>query len=146
MRKIGTAHTFPFQPSSIIKDRGITSEGFIKASPGNVKEVEVNVDDILGGIYSKNKTQVLFHRAAESANLPIKIANKSFRGKIKAYILGLDSDAAVVFVGADGNLVYPRSGGSLLPVEITENIAILLPSQGETLNFTQPVSLSSGRV
>ncbi|KAF4466552.1 glucan endo- -beta-glucosidase [Fusarium albosuccineum] len=145
---LGTALAAPFQTptSSIFRRHELTSKGFIKANPGGVKDVDVTDDNMLNGTYSKNKTRVLTHRAAEPANLPLKIVNNFSGGNVKAYISGLDSDGTVVFIGADGNLIYPRSGGSLIPVEITENIAIPLPPQGETLDFTLPISMSSGRV
>ncbi|EMT70491.1 hypothetical protein ACKRZS_008775 [Fusarium odoratissimum] len=138
---LGTALSAPFQTSSL----DTTREGFIKAHPGGTNNVEVTDNNLLNGTYAKNKTRVLTHRA-EQATLPLKLVNNFSGGNVRAYISGLDSDGTVVFIGASGNLVYPKSGGSKVPVEIKDNIAIPLPPQGQTLEFTVPISMSSGRV
>ncbi|KAF4441178.1 hypothetical protein F53441_12114 [Fusarium austroafricanum] len=142
---LGTALSAPFQHSTVFKRYDTTSKGFLKAHPGGAGSVEVTDDNLLNGTYAKNKTHVLTTRAAEPATLPLKLVNNFGEG-VKAYISGLDSDGTVVFIGADGNLVYPKSGGSKVPVEIKDNIAIPLPAQGQTLDFKVPISMSSGRV
>ncbi|KAM0544080.1 hypothetical protein ACHAPJ_011962 [Fusarium lateritium] len=143
---LGSVLAAPFQSSSLIKRYDVTSKGFLKAHPGGTNKVEITDDNLLNSTYAKNKTHVLTHRAAEPATLPLKLVNNFSGGNVKAYISGLDSDGTVVFVGADGNLIYPKSGGSKTPVEITENIGIPLSAQGQTLDFTIPISMSSGRV
>ncbi|KAF4974227.1 hypothetical protein FZEAL_8842 [Fusarium zealandicum] len=143
---LGAALAAPFQISPLYRRQDLTPEGFIKANPGGAKDVEVTDDNMLNGTYHKNGTHASTKRAAQTASLPLKLVNNFGGGSVKAYISGLDSNGAVVFVAADGSLVYPRSGGSLLPVEITENIAIPLPGFGETLDLTLPISMSSGRI
>lgn len=140
---LGTALAAPFQPSqSLIRRQDTTPEGFIRVNPG---KIQVGDDNLLNGTYANNKTQI-FNRRAEPASLPLKLVNNFSGGNVRAYISGLDSDGTVVFIGPDGSLVYPKSGGSKEPVEIKDNIAIPLPPQGQTLDFTIPISMSSGRV
>ncbi|KAJ3463737.1 hypothetical protein MRS44_008523 [Fusarium solani] len=143
---LGTALAAPFQTSPIFRRHELTPKGFIKVNPGGANDVSMTDENMLNGTYPKNKTHALTRRAAEPATLPLKLVNNFSGGNVRAYISGLDSDGTVVFIGADGGLVYPRSGGSKIPVEITDNIAIPLPPQGETLDFTIPISMSSGRI
>ncbi|KAM5353495.1 hypothetical protein ACJ41O_000145 [Fusarium nematophilum] len=143
---LGTALAAPSQASPLIKRENLTPEGFIKVNPGGAKDVDINKDNTLNSTNPKNGTYLLSKRDPLPASLPLKIVNNFGDGAIKAYISGLDSNGAVVFVAADGSLIYPSSGGSKVPVEITDNIAIPLPPQGQSLDFTLPIEMSSGRV
>ncbi|KAL7930154.1 glycoside hydrolase family 64 protein [Trichoderma chlorosporum] len=55
-------------------------------------------------------------------------------------------DGAIVFITADGSLVYPSSNGSPTPVLVKQDIAIPLPAMNETLTLNIPIPLSSGRI
>ena len=83
---------------------------------------------------------------AQAGSLQLNLVNNFSGSQVNAYIQGLDSDGAVVFIAAGGTTVYPSSGGSVVPVEITQDIAIPLGAQGSTTTLTLPIVLTSGRV
>ncbi|KAH6969340.1 hypothetical protein DER45DRAFT_622002 [Fusarium avenaceum] len=139
---IGTALSAPFQSSPLLKRYDVTREGFIKANPGGSNNVKITNDTLLKNKYERNRTHIL----DQPATLPLKLVNNFSGGDVRAYISGLDPNGKVVFIGASGNIIYPSSGGSKTPVEIKDNIAIPLPPQGQTLDFTLPISMSSGRI
>ena len=76
----------------------------------------------------------------------MRFHNSAGRGQVNAYLTGLDSDGRVVFVKANGVLIYPSSRGSPVPVPIDEDISISLPGQGGALEMTLPITITSGRV
>ncbi|KAI5458999.1 family 64 glycoside hydrolase [Mariannaea sp. PMI_226] len=122
----------------------LTSQGFTIAQPGGLDQVEVTANNTLNGtIHDSSKT---IARRVTTANLPLKFTNNFSGGAVNAYISGLDSAGSVVFIAADGSLVYPSSGGSSTPVPITQNIAIPISAKGQTVSFTLPIELSSARI
>ncbi|KAG7145817.1 Glucan endo-1 like protein [Verticillium longisporum] len=121
----------------------ITPNGFTKAWPGGVDNVIVTEANTLNGTVN---SEIGPARAPLLGNLPLSLVNNFSGGSLNAYISGLDSNGAVVFLAADGSLVYPTSGGSSVPVPIGADIAIPLPPRGQTLRITLPIALSSGRV
>ncbi|KAK7421159.1 hypothetical protein QQZ08_010089 [Neonectria magnoliae] len=124
----------------------LTSKGFTKIHPGGADDVEVTEDNTLNSTSFDNSTNTIARRDPVGATLPLKFVNNYGGGAVNAYISGLDSNGAVVFVAADGSLIYPSSGGSVVPVPITENIAIPITSAGDTLEFILPIEMSSGRI
>ncbi|KND91695.1 hypothetical protein TOPH_03872 [Tolypocladium ophioglossoides CBS 100239] len=125
-------------------------ESFSIVRPGGVKAIVMTDQNTLNGTYHDPKTKVI-HKNDRAANanpgsLPIEFVNRFDGGKINAYVTGLDSDNKVVFVTANGTLVYPSSGDSDIPVQIVEDIAIPLPAQGNTFKMTLPITIFSGRV
>ncbi|KAL7805665.1 glycoside hydrolase family 64 protein [Trichoderma aethiopicum] len=117
-------------------------KGFTVAQSGGT-EATVTKDNTLNGTYHSNFTRL---QAERIEPLPLRIVNNFDAGPINAYIQGLDSKGAVVFITANGSLIYPSSHGSRLPLKIDHDIAIPLPRQGKSLNMKIPIPLSSGRV
>ncbi|TQS31895.1 hypothetical protein Golomagni_07810, partial [Golovinomyces magnicellulatus] len=60
--------------------------------------------------------------------------------------VGKDAQERVVFLAADGSLVYPSSGGSETPVEVKENVKIPIPAQGQSFKIELPIPMHSGRI
>ncbi|PTB63050.1 glycoside hydrolase family 64 protein [Trichoderma citrinoviride] len=117
-------------------------KGFTIAHPAG-QEATVTKDNTLNGTYHSNFTRL---QAQRIQPLPLKIVNNFDGGPINAYIQGLDSRGAVVFITANGTLIYPSSHASRLPRKIEHNLAIPLPRKGKSLNMKIPIPLSSGRV
>lgn len=124
----------------------LTPEGFTKIHPGGIDEVEVTDGNTLNSTSFDNSTSTIARRDPVGATLPLKFVNNFSGGSVNAYISGLDSNGVVVFLGADGSLIYPSSGGSTVPVQISDNIAIPISSYGDTLEFVLPIEMSSGRI
>lgn len=128
------------------------TNGFTVVKPGNAKNIIVTDQNTLNGTYREDSTfrmkiaDVNATEKEEAPTLDIEIVNNFDGGKINMYIHALDPDERVVFIGADGNLIYPSSGGSATPVEITDDLAIPLPAKGETHKVTLPLALHSGRI
>ena len=122
----------------------ITRDGFTKIRPGRVKDMIVSEETTLNGTHKGDVRIVPAPdlQAAETS-LPFHFIN-NFDGEINAYVTGLDSAGATVFVLADGSLTYPSAGGSEVPVPI-ENVKIPL-GVGESLDMTLPTALISGRI
>ncbi|KAL6886076.1 glycoside hydrolase family 64 protein [Trichoderma evansii] len=122
--------------------------GFTIALSGGIDDVTITKYNTLNSTYHKNISKAKLHgwNNTTAHNLSLELYNKYNGGPINAYIQGLDSDGAIVFIGAKGNLIYPSSNGSSSPVEIKKDLAIPLPPKGQsiTLNITTP--LTSGRV
>ncbi|KAH7121356.1 hypothetical protein EDB81DRAFT_813842 [Dactylonectria macrodidyma] len=133
-------------PTFRLARRSLTPEGFTKIHPGGIDDVVVTEDNTLNSTTFENSTSTIARRDPVGATLPLKFVNNHNGNAVNAYISGLDSNGAVVFVAADGSLIYPSSGGSTVPVQITDNIAIPITSAGETLEFTLPIEMSSGRI
>ncbi|KAF7562862.1 hypothetical protein G7046_g1276 [Stylonectria norvegica] len=145
---IGAAAAAPLTSNNVHFPRGsLTAGGFTKVTPGGIDDVVVTADNTLNGTVHTGKEHIILSRSAIKANLPISFVNNfGGSGNVKAYIQGLDSSNAIVFIAADGSLVYPTSGGSKSPVKVTQNIAIPLGAKGSTLNFNLPIEMHSGRV
>ncbi|CAM1501245.1 Fc.00g104070.m01.CDS01 [Cosmosporella sp. VM-42] len=145
---VGAAAAVPF---SLNPRAGLTASGFTKATPGTADDIVLTQDNTVNGTaYNDDKTVVITPKdlgaRALGANLAFKFVNSFSGGAVKAYVNGLDSDNHPVFIGANGQLIYPSSGGSGVPVRITQNIAIPLGAKGTTTNFNLPIQIHSGRV
>lgn len=121
------------------------------ARPGGVNDVIINEKYLLRGTYHDPATKVVHHHVqrtshADDVSLPLEFVNNYGGGQIRAYISGLDSSDRVVFIKADGSLVYPSSGGSDVPVAVVEDIAIPIPAGRDGLKMTLPIPISSGRI
>ncbi|PNP47980.1 hypothetical protein THARTR1_10399 [Trichoderma harzianum] len=123
---------------AILIERGATL-----AEPGAPQDMATTDNNILNGTYHPNVAQT---NPTSNHTLPIKLINKYAGGPINAYIQGLDMDGAIVFITADGNIVYPNSNGSSLPVEIKQDIAIPLPAINESITLNLSIPLNSGRI
>ncbi|EHK45968.1 uncharacterized protein TrAtP1_013048 [Trichoderma atroviride] len=123
---------------------------FSVAKPGDAQDIIITANNTLNGTFHSSTTTIVnknaIHSRALGGSLPIKLVNSFSGGQVNAYISGLDSDGRVVFVAADGSLVYPSSGGSAVPVAITSNIAIPLPAQGNSITVTVPIVITSARI
>lgn len=146
---VGTALAAPYAHIGAIHRRAEPENKYTIVKPGGVDDVIVDEDNTLNGTFHTADT---FRVAAAEiqdpvpGNLPLHLVNNLGGDNLNCYISGLDSDGRVVFLGGDGTLIYPSSGGSDIPVPITENIAIPMPPQGETFEITLPIAMSSGRV
>ncbi|PTB64807.1 glycoside hydrolase family 64 protein [Trichoderma citrinoviride] len=123
---------------------------FSIASPGGIDDITLTANNTLNGTYhSPNTTDSnIFASQAKPkpGHLPINLVNRFGGGHVNAYISGLDSENRVVFVRADGKLVYPSSGGSSTPVRINDPISIPLPAKGKSITVTVPIVLTSARI
>ncbi|KAM4064439.1 beta-1,3-glucanase domain-containing protein [Hirsutella rhossiliensis] len=124
---------------------------FSIARPGGVGDVVVNEENLLHGTYHDPATRVVHHHVqrtsyVDNESLQLEFVNNHRGGQIRAYISGLDSSKRVVFVKADGSLVYPSSGGSNVPVPVKENIAIPIRAGSTSFKMTLPIPIYSGRV
>ncbi|KAK3180072.1 hypothetical protein K4F52_008564 [Lecanicillium sp. MT-2017a] len=118
------------------------------ARPGTVADMEVTKENTLNGTSNEDKQGVTTFSdiSAQVKQIPLELVNNFGGGQVNAYIQGKDSQGRVVFVRADGSLVYPTSGGSAQPVPIRENIKIPLPGRGQRLRMNLPIALDSGRI
>ncbi|KAL6695557.1 glycoside hydrolase family 64 protein [Trichoderma pleuroticola] len=123
---------------AILIERGATL-----AEPGAPQDMATTDNNILNGTYHPNVAQT---NPTSNHTLPIKLINKYAGGPINAYIQGLDMDDAIVFITADGNIIYPNSNGSSLPVEIKQDIAIPLSAINESITLNLSIPLNSGRI
>ncbi|KAH6603922.1 glycoside hydrolase family 64 [Trichoderma cornu-damae] len=130
----------------LLGNADFNGRGFTIAQSGGTENVIVTRDNTLNGSYHGRLAEAKTPNATNKHSLLLKLVNNYGGGAINAYVQGLDSDGAIVFVGAENNLIYPNSGGSPTPVEIEEDIAIPLPPQGESLTLNISVPLRSGRV
>lgn len=112
------------------------------ARPGGVEDIILTTANTLNGTSNPDTR----HANILAPRLPIRLVNNFGGGALTAYISGLDANGRVVFIDARGQTVYPSSGGSRVPVPVTQPIGIALPAQGQTLTITLPIALSSGRV
>ncbi|KAH7108920.1 hypothetical protein EDB81DRAFT_849460 [Dactylonectria macrodidyma] len=127
-------------PALIFAKGMLTPEGFTKIQPEGIDAVEITQENTLN-----SSTSTIARRDLVGTTLPLKFVN-NYNGAVNAYISGLDSNGAVVFVAANGSLIYPSSGGSTVPIQLTQNIAIPITSPGHTLELTLPIYMSSGRI
>lgn len=130
-------------PSMDIRDTG----KFSVARPGKVKDMQITQDNTLNGTYH-GKDTVVHMAKVQTANgsQPFEFVNNFPGGQVNAYIVGLDSQERVVFLGGDGSLIYPSSGGSEVPVAVKENIKIPMPAQGSNFKISLPIPMHSGRI
>lgn len=146
---IGTALAAPYASIGHFHKRVAPENKYTIAKPGSIDDVIVGEDNTLNGTVHTSKTfRTVTPRMQDPVpgNLPLSLVNNLGGQNLNCYISGLDSDGKVVFLAGDGSLVYPSSGGSEVPVPITENIAIPMPGLGETFDITLPIAMSSGRV
>jgi hypothetical protein len=137
-------------PTHLLQPRAPESP-FTIAKPGGVKEVIVVEDNTLNStVYNEESILVsakdVASKRAIPAQLPLEFVNNFGGGNVNAYLSGLDSDGAIVFLKKDGSLIYPSSGGSKVPVQIKEDIAIPLPPKGEKLKLILPITITSARI
>lgn len=146
---IGTALAAPYASIGKFHKRVDPQNKYTIVKPGGVDDVIVDEDNTLNGTVHSSETFSIMASEIQDpvpGNLPLSLVNNLGGENVNCYISGLDSDGRVVFLGADGSLIYPSSGGSEIPVPITEPIAIPMPGQGETFDITLPIAMSSGRV
>ncbi|KAL2753038.1 glycoside hydrolase family 64 protein [Sodiomyces alcalophilus JCM 7366] len=119
---------------------------YSRARPGGVEDIVITEENLLDG---KDNRYISNHRRFDvvEGNLPLNLVNNFGGGALNSYISGQDSNGHVVFLRRDGTLHYPTSGGSEIPIPIDhDEIAIPMPAQGQTLNITLPIALTSGRI
>ncbi|GAO20080.1 uncharacterized protein UV8b_05164 [Ustilaginoidea virens] len=133
-------------PSSLLPRA--RNNGFTIARAGGVDKIIITEDNTLNGTYHDSKSKSVSVSASYSAtHMPFQFVNNFGGGQVKAYVTGLDSDDKVVFIKSDGSLYYPSSGGSEVPVEISNHdIAINLPGRDRRFSLHLPIPMHSGRV
>lgn len=121
-------------------------------TPGSVDNIIVTADNTLNGTFHSDKPSVQFKQAFTSfssqggnVSLPIHLIN-SFKNGAKAFISGKDDQGRLVFMKGNGDVYYPSSGGSKIPVPVSEEVVIPLPDVGQTLTIDLPMHMMSGRV
>ncbi|PHH79942.1 hypothetical protein CDD80_3394 [Ophiocordyceps camponoti-rufipedis] len=137
--------------SATLALRGREFAAFSVVKPGGIQDVSLDQDNMIEGRFHGNKTKVVHHIRArdvlidDKPPLQLEFVNLSNSTKtINAYVTGLDAEDRVVFVRADGSLLYPSSGGSETPVPIKENVGI--PLTGKSQRLPLPMALYGGRV
>jgi hypothetical protein len=146
---LGTALAAPYASIGRLHRRAEPENKYTIVKPGNVDDVIVDEDNTLNGTFHTQDSFSISSaeiRDPVAGNLPLSLVNNLGGENVNCYISGLDSDGKVVFLAADGTLIYPSSGGSEVPVPVTEPVAIPMPPQGQTLDITLPIAMSSGRV
>lgn len=123
---------------------------FSVASPGGIDDLSLTGNNTLNGTYHSPATSDSNRFASQAkpmpGHLPIQLINSFGGGHVNAYIAGLDSEQRVVFIKADGSLLYPSSGGSEVPVPISDEIKIPLPAKGKSITITVPIVITSARI
>ncbi|RCI12201.1 hypothetical protein L249_0150 [Ophiocordyceps polyrhachis-furcata BCC 54312] len=135
--------------SATLALRGRGYSAFSVVKPGGIDDVLVTEDNMMTGTFHGNKTRVVHQhrarRADDEAALTLELVNLyNAKQTINAYVTGLDGSNRVVFVRADGSMVYPSSGGSETPVLIKESVAIPLTNGSQRMPL--PTALYGGRV
>lgn len=123
-----------------------SDSGFVTVHPGWINELTETEHNVLHGVYHTDKTSAQPASSfAAAASVGLELINNDVDG-VKAYIQGLDSQNRIVFVGADGNLIYPSSGGSQQNKPVDGNIAIELGAKGQTTTVNVNTPIHSGRI
>ena len=129
--------SFPKSP------RAGSGSGYTVAHGGS--KVVVTKDNTLNGtIHHRPEVQLVSD--AQAGSLPLTFVNNFSGDQVYAYVQGQDSTGAIVFIDQNGDTVYPSSGGSTTPVEITEDIAIPVASVGGQTALTIPIVMTSARI
>lgn len=136
--------------SSLRPNAPLSNErGFTIAQPGGIDNVVVTSYNTLNSTSHKSISKAKLHGWNDTISAPslsLEFYNNYNGGPINAYIQGLDSNGAIVFIGANGNLIYPSSNGSSSPIEIKDDLATPLTPKGQSLTLNITASLTSGRV
>ena len=118
--------------------------------PGNANDIVINSKDTLNGTLIGGTTGTkgadVVNGADANPRLGLVFQNNFGAASINVYITGQDTNGNIVFVLADGAFYYPPSTSSVVPVEITEDVAIALGGQGSSTSLTLPDYVSSGRI
>lgn len=121
----------------------------VPVRPGGPRNIILTSQNTLNGTFEGSGTSNGALASAGTSALPVEIVNNlpgTGNGDVNAYISGLDSSGAVVFVQQDGSFYYPSSTSSAVPVPIDASIGIPVGGQGSTTTITIPDYISSGRV
>lgn len=112
--------------------------------PGSASDIVITKDNTLNATSNQPASG---NGANANAQLELTFTN-NFAGAVNAYLTGLDSNGALVFLQPDGTFFYPmaNSDPTLPPAEITADIAIPLGAQGQNSTITLPDYVSSGRI
>ncbi|CAG9953294.1 unnamed protein product [Clonostachys rosea f. rosea IK726] len=131
-----------------------TPNEFTEVNPGGFEDLVVTKDNTLNGTRtgdeliipppSSNADFESIGVSAVAASLPMKFVN-NYGADLVAYVQGKDSSGAAVFILSDGSLLYPSSGGSTTPVQVSSSVVIKVAA-GQTLSMTIPIAISSARV
>ncbi|CAH0058018.1 unnamed protein product [Clonostachys solani] len=150
---LATATSAALIPLSLNEIRS-DEENFTEIKPGDFASLVITKENTLNGTYqgdeltvppSNDNDQSQIRLSAVAAQLPLEFVN-NFGGAVNAYVTGLDSNNAVVFVRRDGSLFYPSAGGSSTPVQIDQNKIKIPVKAGERINMKVLKALRSGRV
>lgn len=147
-----SAAVFASPLTPLLQTRGQVSGGTL-ATPGGIEDIIISSRNTLNGTYHSNTTEISSpgDGSGAVATLAIDLVNtynfsisNSPTHKLNAYLVGKDSQNRVTFVGANGQLIRPSSGGSGTPVPIKDNIATPIGDTVQRLKV--PVALSSARI
>ncbi|KAI0121301.1 hypothetical protein BJ170DRAFT_714582 [Xylariales sp. AK1849] len=112
----------------------------IVVQPGNEEDLIITAENAMNGTHVEDPV-------FSSNPLSISIINNlSSSSSLNAYVTGLDTNNAVVFLSPSGSWYYPDPSGATTPVLVKADIALTLNGYGETTEFTLPDYISSARV
>ncbi|CAH0046741.1 unnamed protein product [Clonostachys solani] len=153
---VGFTATASAKPVSIDITKNLIRDnnGYTQVAPVDITEVVITKDNTLNGTHTGDELitrppteqdqQSIQAVNAVAATLPLQFTN-NFGSAVNAYVVGYDSNEAVVFVRQDGSLVYPSSGGSAVPVPITTNVKIPVAA-GQVATMRIPIAMHSTRI
>lgn len=151
---LGTAAAAPFmnmgntiQSNTVKRSANAPRNKFTQVSSGSNKVV-VDEKNLINGKYHGDSFSVDGSKSKNTASDPLnlQLVNNIGGDVLNCYITGTDQDKRVFFLGADGQLIYPSSGGSSEPVPIEDTLAIPMPALGDSLDIAVPVAFESGRI
>ncbi|KEY74504.1 hypothetical protein S7711_10120 [Stachybotrys chartarum IBT 7711] len=122
------------------------NSNFTIAHPGSVNDVLFKEGNMLKGSYLSASETLGRKERQIPAHLPLEFTNNFNGGQVNAYLTGLDSNNAIIFLAANGTLIYPNSRGSETPVLVSEDIAIPLTPKGDSLRLALPTVINSARI
>ncbi|KAH7312207.1 glycoside hydrolase family 64 protein [Stachybotrys elegans] len=129
-------------------DVASSSDGYTQVQPGGIEDLTISYETTLNGTYKGDEPIVVDPVEPEAKATPtlnMRFLNR-FGGFINAYITGLDPSGRVVFIRGDGSLYYPSSGGSGVPIWISQADVQIPMNPGQELNIVLPFSVTSGRI
>ncbi|KFH44846.1 Glucan endo-1,3-beta-glucosidase-like protein [Hapsidospora chrysogenum ATCC 11550] len=135
---------------TIRSETDTTPDGFTKIRPGGIKDLIVSEETTLNGTHKGDpvivdpSSQMRTSDLKVAATLPMHFVN-NLGTEITAYLTGKDESGRVAFIRRDGSMLYPSSGGSAVPVPISQDVKIMI-SPGGVLDMTLPVAIESGRI
>ena len=143
---IAAALAVPTKHIANINKRQVENR-YTRINPNSRDVIVITEENTVNGTYHTDELFTVDPEDVDVAAQTLKLSLVNNLGDgINMYLSGTDSDNRVFFLGADGNLIYPSSGGSAAPVLIEAAIGVPMPAQGQSLDITVPIAFASGRI